>query len=384
MKEPSVNKPNLQDAGVGDHTFTDDDLETALADPAADDAGVEEDLEALQELLFGPYRQRTRDLEAEIEAMQAELVEIERTINDKQALIDTMTPIVASSIRQSIADSKEEMIEALYPIMGRLVTRAVGEAMRELVKRIDAQMRHAFSIETITRKVKAKTMGVSEAELALRDALPFAVDEVFLIHRETGIVLRHASATPAESRDPDLISGMLTAIRDFAQDAFGRGDENELDEIQYGGAAILIETAQYAYLAVATEGFSPQGFRAEIRDQLYQIEETMGSRLRDFDGDVTPFQAVDPLLEALFPVQYETAETEAIETSTTPSASPKSSRKQNQMLLAGFMVILGVLLLGWLLWEIGSILFSGENPANAQFLLPAALFLPSGANEGDG
>jgi hypothetical protein len=302
-------------------------------------------------------------------------------------LIDTMTPIVASSIRQSISDSKEEMIDALYPIMGRLVTRAVAEAMRELVKRIDAQMRQTFSIQTITRRMRARTMGVSEAELALRDALPFAVDEIFLIHRETGILLRHASATPAKSSDPDLIGGMLTAIRDFVQDAFGRGDEGELDEIQYGGAAILIEAAQYSYLAVVTEGFPPQGFRAEIREQLYQLETLMGQGLRDFDGDVAPFESVDPLLADLFPRRDVAAETEGVDSTAAPAdsvTSSKFSRRAGLLLLAAFMILLGALLLGWILWLVGAALFSGAYPTSGCNLLLAAVLFPSGAIGGDG
>lgn len=57
---------------------------------------------------------------------------------------------------------------------------------------------------------------------AFRTALPFKVEEVFVIHRESGLLLHHETRDPASMSDSDLISGMLTAIRDFAQDAFGQ------------------------------------------------------------------------------------------------------------------------------------------------------------------
>jgi len=295
-------------------------------------------------------------------------------------------PVMMNVSLLGIRDSKDEMIDALYPIMGRLVTRAVGEAMRELVQRIDAQMRNAFSMAMITRRMKAKTLGVSEAELALREALPFSVDAVFLIHRETGILLRHASVTPAESNDPDLISGMLTAIRDFVQDAFGSGDEGELDEIQYGGASVLIEAAHYSYVAVVTEGFAPQGFRVRIRELLYQIEALMGPTLRNFDGDTAVFESVDALLAELFPISNNGVSGETIDVSASvpPVASPQSQRDVGRLLLAALMIILGMTLLGWLLWKIGGVLFSGAHTVNAQGLLLAALLCRSSLEEGCG
>jgi len=333
----------------------------SFGDEVADDVASgsdDADLDALQDLLVGPYRQQAHDLETKLSAMQAELAELERTINDKQALVDTMTPIVASSIRQSISESREEMIDALYPILGRLVTRAVSESMRELVHRIDAQMRNAFSMQTIARRMKARTMGVSEAELILREALPFKVHEVFLIHRETGILLRFASAEPAVSGDFDLISRMLTAIRDFAQDAFGRSEEGELDEIQYGETTILLEAAQRVYLAVVTEGVIPPGFRTGVRERLYQIEADMSITLRDFDGDVSVFEAVSPMLNQLL---YEGVSDYPARHAPTTRDSPRLKFTHNQisMLIAWLMIAAGLAFLIWLLWEMATTFFGG-------------------------
>ena len=52
----------------------------------------------------------------------------------------------------------------------------------------------------------------------------YQVKQDFLIHRESGLVLQHVEDGSAETRDPDLVSGMLTAIRDFVQDYFTRRD----------------------------------------------------------------------------------------------------------------------------------------------------------------
>ena len=116
----------------------------------------------------------------------------------------------------------------------------------------------------------------------LRDALPFQVAEIFLVHRESGLLLLHSvagpiadPALPTAEDNADLVSGMLTAIRDFAQDAFGRGQEGQLDEIQYGNRRILIEACQHVYLAAVVDGIEPAGFRAKLRERTVEVENAL-------------------------------------------------------------------------------------------------------------
>jgi len=305
------------------------------------------DLEMLQEILVGSYRRNADDLEQEVNILQAEIAELNRTINDKQTLIDTLSPIVASSIHQSIIDSQEEMTEALYPIMGRLVTRAVSEAMRDLVHRIDTQMRRTFSFGSVARQIKARSQGVSEAELALREALPFQVCDLFLIHRESGILLQHISGAPENQTDSDLISGMLTAIRDFVQDAFGQNNESDLDQIQYGETTILIETAQSVYLAAVITGFPPQNFRVDMRQLIYAIDLQFGPALHDFDGDASRFDETRLPLETLLQTS-----TPASDHPPTPVKEQSSTRKNLRLIIGVAAIIIGVVIIGWMLWQL--------------------------------
>src|SRR4030095_11117532 len=101
---------------------------------------------------------------------------------------------------------------------------------------------------------------------------PFQVLEIFLIHRETGLLLRVLTQDPKLVADSELISGMLTAIRDFAQDALGQGQGGDLDEVQYVDKRILIESTRYIYIALVSQGIEPIGFRNEVRERLTDIE----------------------------------------------------------------------------------------------------------------
>ncbi|MBN1219117.1 MAG: SH3 domain-containing protein [Anaerolineae bacterium] len=249
-------------------------------------------LETLRDILFEQDRQRVQTLEQDLD-------DLEERLTDPDTLVSIIAPVLGDAIRRKIRDARDEMIEALYPIIGQVVLRAVSEAIQDLARTIDAQMRTTFNVQAMGRRLQARVSGVSSAEMILRESLPFNVAEVFLIHRETGLLLWHISRDPEASPDSDLISGMLTAIRDFVQESFGQGKEGQLEEIQYGEQSILIETGQYAYLAVVVEGTEPAGFRAEMRERVVEVGHTYEKTLRQYEGDPTPLAPVEPSLRSL-------------------------------------------------------------------------------------
>lgn len=261
---------------------------TAPANPPA--AASDAPLDELRRILVTPEQQRVAALEASVADLQ------ERT-EDPAALVSAITPILGDVIRLKIRENREEMIEALHPIIGQLIGRAVAEAIRDLARTLDARMHTTFNLRSFGRRLQARLAGVPETALVLRDALPFRVVEAFIIHRESGLLLEHRSndlapvAEPDSEDNSDLVSGMLTAIRDFAQDAFGRGQEGQLDEIQYGTLRILIEATQHAYLAVVVEGIEPAGFRALLREQIIAFENRFSEALVHYNGDAAQFSA---------------------------------------------------------------------------------------------
>ncbi len=256
-------------------------------------------MELLRDLLFGDYRQQVTRMRAEVNELQSLLDELEVQINNKEALVATITPVIASAIRTNIRDSQSEMVDALYPILGKLVQRSVTESMRELAQRIDRQMRRTFNIKDLVRRLTGRIQGLSEADMALRAALPFQVMDLFLIHRESGLLLLHTSHTAQESADSDLISSMLSAIRDFTEDALGRSAKEELNQIQYGGKSIIIEVAHLVYLAATIEGIEPQGFREQMRQTMIAIEHQHAHLLQKYDGNAAPFTPSEITLAAL-------------------------------------------------------------------------------------
>ena len=354
---------------------------------------AEDALETLRELIFGEQAADQRQRLAELRRM---LDQLETTLNDDEVLAQRIAPVMSNAIATSLRDSRPAMIDALYPIIGQLITRAVTEAMRELAQRIDRQMRTTLDVQGVARQLRARLTGVSQAEMALRDALPFHVEEIFLIHRESGLLLRHLSwqstAQPNNGtvpkidpgvggeEDSEVISGMLTAIRDFVQDAFGRNealaqpqptdvqpgteqpetggqdtagqDTVQLDTVQYGDKSIIIESAQHIYAAVVAKGIEPTGFRAHLRQRVITIEQEHAHHLRHYNGDASPLADATPQLAAVLQTGTppNTATLDAATTSAGWSLRATMLRYDANLVLLAIFVFLVLFACGWLVW----------------------------------
>lgn len=249
---------------------------------------AEEQLHVLQleaALLRHQTQTNTEGLVARLTPVISDL--IGRQVRDnREEIAEALGPAMAEAIRVQIRESRRDMVEALYPIIGETVQRAISEALREIQRNIDARLRAAFGPESFLRTLWARLRGVPPSALVLRDSLPFSVDEAFLIQHGSGLLLAHYHPGGRGSADPDLISGMLTAIRDFVRDAFGEGQgEKELDEVQYGDQRIIVQSGQAAYLALVVTGVEPEGFRAKLREFVADLHVRFGKALREYEGD---------------------------------------------------------------------------------------------------
>ncbi|HVP21836.1 MAG TPA: hypothetical protein VMS73_08240 [Anaerolineaceae bacterium] len=259
---------------------------------------------------------------------------VQRTIQDSpDEMAKALGPVMGEAIRVRIRESRKDMVEAIAPIIGETIQKAISDFARELQRNIDAQLKSTFGLAGQLRRLGARLRGVSAAGLVIRDALPFSIEEIFLIHRETGLLLAHLHPSGGISADSDLVSGMLTAIREFVQDSFGHGqEEQELDEIQYGEQRIIIQGGRFAYLAVVTTGTEPSGFRFRMRELVAELHLKYGNTLRDFTGDP------EKLPDLSSPLNNLTHLPEA-----GPSTTAKISRNQRLLIVGG--LVAGLILL---------------------------------------
>jgi OOP family OmpA-OmpF porin len=140
--------------------------------------------------------------------------------------------------------------------------------------------------------------------VVLLNTLVYRVEQVLLIDRRTGLLLQHVEQGSAPAQDADMVSGMLSAIRDFAHDSFRVSEDGALETLQVGDVAVWIEQGPRAILAAVIRGTAPRELRTAIQESLEYVHAYHADALRDFDGDATAFRAVRPALEGLLQVQY--------------------------------------------------------------------------------
>ena len=201
---------------------------------------------------------------------------------DRDAIAKTLGPEMGEAIKNQIEVERDAMVDALYPVIGNTISKY----MIELAKSINDKVENTLSVEGISRKIRAKIQGVSEAELILRESIGFRVQAVLLIHKESGLVISEVQSASSSFQEMDLFAGMLTAIRNFVNDVVASaGKASELHEIEYDDAKIILEVAGYCYLAVVIQGKATPHYTATIRQTLSDIILKQGKLIKEFAGD---------------------------------------------------------------------------------------------------
>ncbi|QKQ75440.1 OmpA family protein [Nostoc sp. TCL240-02] len=210
---------------------------------------------------------------------------------------DAIAPAIGRAIKKQIEIEQNIVVDALYPIIGSTIAKYMAETIRA----INRQVEETLSVEGIKRKIRAKLQGVSEAELILKEALPFTIQAIFLIHKASGLIISDIQHSDVEKLEAEMVAGMLTAIRSFANDCINQsGSITELDAIEYGTSKIILEVAGYCYLAIVVRGEPSKKFIWKMRQVFSKIVKEYGDLIEKFDGDPDsiPFE-VHTLLEEL-------------------------------------------------------------------------------------
>ncbi|GAB4209376.1 MAG: hypothetical protein Fur006_69040 [Coleofasciculaceae cyanobacterium] len=205
-----------------------------------------------------------------------------QVLNSPGDLAKALGPEMGTAIKEQIALERDAMVDALYPVIGSTISKYMAEAIAAINKKVE----NAFSLEGISRKVRAKLQGISEAELILMEAVPFTIQAIFLIHKGSGLVIAEVQPSDNQRLESEMVAGMLTAIRSFVNDVIVQtGEISEIDEIDYGDSKIILEVAGYCYLAAVIKGEPPKSFVQQMRSTLSTIVQRHGKPIELFDGD---------------------------------------------------------------------------------------------------
>jgi outer membrane protein OmpA-like peptidoglycan-associated protein/predicted regulator of Ras-like GTPase activity (Roadblock/LC7/MglB family) len=255
----------------------------------------EQQMRALRKLIFGESGQVVKQLLQE-NARQVVSEVFSEALFDREkqdgSVNKVILPLVEKSVERSVTNHSEQMVGYLYPIVGSLARKSVAAFITDILEKTNSLIENSLSFKSLVWRFKAKQAGVSFSQYVAAQTFLFRVEQVFLIHRETGLLLNTLSVDLQSSADADLISAMLTAINDFVSDSFNVSDEKgeqQLDVVKTDDFTLLLKQGPKAILVAAISGNAPQKVANQLQLSLEEIHRLYAKELNHFSGDASVF-----------------------------------------------------------------------------------------------
>jgi outer membrane protein OmpA-like peptidoglycan-associated protein len=267
----------------------------------------------LRILLLSQEQDKISQLETRVKSLQLQLDSLPPTTSEEVSnvlpkaiktrnkldnkLSNATLPLVVENIRQSVSDNPQVLAEALFPAIGPSIRKAIAEALQTMVQSLNKTIEYSFSPRSIKWRIEAVQTGKSFAEIVLLNTLLYRVEEIFLIHKETGVLLQHVSAIVEKGQDADMVSAMLTAIQDFVTDSFSNSAEATLDTLTLGDLSVWIERSPDLLFAAVIRGNAPLTLREQFKTSLEKIDFEHEDDLKSFNGNIEIFEVSRPVLQ---------------------------------------------------------------------------------------
>lgn len=293
----------------------------------------------LRRLLLEPEQTELERLKGRLEDFTLQADDVSRVLPDAirlraqqdSRLLTSMIPITQEALSLSIKQSPQLISDSIAPILGPAIRKAIARAMRGMVQSLNQTLEYSMSWKGLQWRWEAFRTGKSFAEVVMLHTLRFRVEQVFLIHKKTGLLLNHVFAEGISGQGEEVISGMLTAIQDFVRDSFGQKQDDGLESLRIGDLTVWIEQGSGAILAGVIRGTPPMELREIFQESLETIHAQFSESFLGFEGDSTAFSDTRLSLEDCLQAQFE---------------------KKSKGLPFVFWILLGLLFLGLGIWAV--------------------------------
>jgi OOP family OmpA-OmpF porin len=270
------------------------------------------ELDEIRRLLFDREQTQIVQLKERLDNPKLLVKDVERVLpeaiklrssRDKE-IAKALEPNIEEGLRVSIKKNPQAIADTLYPVMGPSIRKAIYSIILNMIQSFNKILEHTFSIQGLKWRMESLITKKPFAEIVLLNTLIYQVEQVFLIHSKTGLVLQHVVAKEVVTQDPDLVAGMLTAIQDFVQDSFNIEKDESLDTLRIGGdRSVWVEQSPHATLAAVIRGTPPLDVRSAFREALNDLHLLHSEALESFDGNTAPFEAIKSQLESCLQFQ---------------------------------------------------------------------------------
>ena len=280
---------------------------------AASVASEADDLATLRAILVGPEQRHLQALQEQVDGITVEAEDVGRVLPEAillrlrqdHQLPQTLTPLVETAFRQSLKNTPHLWVDLLFPVIGPTIRRAIAQTLRSMLASLNQALEHSLSLRGLSWRLEAWRTGKPFSEIVVLRTLRYRVEQVFLVHNETGLLLRHVVAPTVVVPEGEMIAGMLTAIQDFVHDSFTGPGQHALETVEMGDFTLWIERGSGVTLAAVIRGNAPEELRTVFQDALYYIYLENKESIAAFQGDASSFAGTQEHLESCLRMQLE-------------------------------------------------------------------------------
>jgi len=274
--------------------------ETSSAEPLDESDSTDNQYLKLRQLLLGDdyssALNRYISKEEDVERVSSVLPEaVKYSAQEGSSLGTALAPVVDKAIENSIVENPSRITNIIFPIMGPAIRKAVASALSEMVQSLNTLLEQSLTFRSLNWRIRAWRSGMPYAQYVLLQTIQYRVEQVLLVHRETGLLLHSVTAPEVKTQDPELVSSMLTAITDFVNDSFS-SDEDTLERIRFGQLELHLMVGPQAVLAIAVRGTISDELTQKANTTIETIHADFRSELSSFEGDRAPFERTHPIL----------------------------------------------------------------------------------------
>ncbi len=255
------------------------------------------DLAHLRKLLLGSEYQDLLKLQREFSNHSHTSEKISQVISEAIAIrckqdnsvSQALVPSIEDAIRVSAKRDPTRLANALFPVMGPAIRESVAETISAMMQQVNQLLENSLSARSVKWRINAFRTKRSFAEVMLAETVLYQVEQVFLIHRESSLLINHLTSANAIVKDPDMVSSMLTAVTDFVKDSFVVDKQQNVKSIKFGQLNLLFEAGPHAIIVAAVRGLLSADLQIIIREQVEQLHRLYSSKLESYNGNAEQF-----------------------------------------------------------------------------------------------
>ncbi|MDR1041783.1 MAG: hypothetical protein LBR80_16790 [Deltaproteobacteria bacterium] len=292
-------------ADAGSHVDADGEL-PPLPSP-------ETELGQLRSLLLEREIRQIDRLEGTVHDSQALAQAISRVITEAillrskrdDKLLTVLGPTVETIVTSSVRRSPETIANQIFPVIGPAIRRFISDTFMSMLQSLNSTLEMSLSLKGLKWRLEAWRVHKPFSEIVMLHTLLYHVEEIYLIHAESGLILDHIIYEGGESRDAELVAAMFTAIRDFIRDSFSVGQKEQLDNLRFGERTIFLQRTEMVFMAAVVRGNPPAALGRDLQDALELMAVNSAEDLERFKGDPAPFRKNRSFFQPFLEARYE-------------------------------------------------------------------------------